>query len=65
MSEEFTPVSTTSNRGGRRPGSGRPKMPETVTLRIPASMADTVKLMAAATKLGHVVEYRICSRVEN
>jgi len=45
--------------GGSRSGSGRPKLEPTVAVRIPASMLDAVKAMSEATKLGHVVEYRI------
>ena len=46
-------------RGGARPGSGRPRKEPTVAIRIPASMLEAVKAMVAATKAGHVVEYRI------
>lgn len=47
------------NRGGARPGSGRPKGIDTVTVRIPASMADAVKIMAKAVREGLDVDFRI------
>lgn len=45
--------------GGSRAGSGRPKLPETISMRVPVSMVETIKMMVAATKAGHYVEYRI------
>lgn len=50
---------TKKPRGGARPGCGRPKLDETMPVRIPVTMVDSVRAMAKAVRAGHSVEFRI------
>lgn len=37
-------------RGGKRAGSGRKKLPETIVMRVPVSLVDKIKQMIAELK---------------
>lgn len=45
-------MTTTSNRGGKRPGSGRPRSEKTVQIRVPVGAVELVRVLIDGYKAG-------------